>query len=155
MSRQPTLAPLPKENKYRLVRDFAIEVEGVLVVVPKYFRFDGASIPPAAWQLTYSPFHPDVMLPALIHDWMFYNHQENREVTDDIFYRLLKDNGVSDLKASAIWAAVRTAGELFWKNDEEDKKLLLWLCKKVKGRPNFDHYQFPPSIIQRCNGDSD
>ena len=80
----------------------------------KYFRYDGASIPAPAWQLTFSPFHPDVMLPSLIHDWVFYNHQINRDALDEIFYRLLRDNGVNYLKANTMWAAVRATGGIFW-----------------------------------------
>ncbi len=151
MLKQPTLTPHSQENKYELVRDYEIEVEGVKIVVPKFFRYDGASIPAVAWQLTFSPFHPDVMLPSLIHDWLFYNHQEDQDTTDDIFYRLLRDNGVNYLKASTMWAAVRTGGKLFWDNDREDKAMLVSLCKKVKGRPNFSRYKFPQEIIRQCD----
>ena len=147
MLRQPSFTPHSLENKYELVQDFEITVEGVDIVVPKFFRYDGASIPAVAWQLTFSPFHPDVMLPSLVHDWLFYNHQENQDITDEIFYRLLRDNGVNYLKANTMWAAVRTAGELFWDNDREDKAMLIALCKKVKARPNFSRYKFPQAII--------
>jgi hypothetical protein len=152
MIKQPSLTPIPHENKYELARDYEIQAEGVEIVVPRHFRYDGASIPGPAWQLTYTPFHPDVMVPALIHDWMYYNHQEDREVADDVFYRLLKDNGVSNLMANVMWGAVRTGGGLFWDNDEEDEEFLLKLCKKVRERPNFDRYKFPPEITHSCNG---
>ena len=150
MPKQPTLTAIPNQNRYQLVRDYEIEVEDVEVVVPKFFRYDGASIPAPAWQLTYSPFHPDVMLPSLVHDWLFYNHQVDQEKADDIFYRLLRDNGVDYLKANTMWLAVRTAGGFFWENDEEDEAFLVWLCKKVHGRANYERYQFPDEIKARC-----
>ena len=90
------------------------------------------------------------MLPSLIHDWMYFNHQKDREETDDVFYRLLRDNGVNYLSANAMWAAVRTAGELFWESDEEDEEMLVKLCKKVRNRQNFDRYMFPKIILDRC-----
>lgn len=146
--KQPTLKPIPAENRYELLRDYELVIDGIEIVVPKSFRYDGASIPPAAWQLTYSPFNPDVMLPALIHDWLFYIHQVDREKTDDIFFKLLRRNRVDYLKASAMWGAVRLAGEFFWDNDEEDIAMLVKLCRRVKNRPNFDKYQFPPEVIE-------
>lgn len=151
MLKQPSLTPHSQQNRYELIRDYEISIEGEEIVVPKHFRYDGASIPAAAWQLTFSPFHPDVMLPSLIHDWLFYNHQVDRDTTDELFYRLLRDNGVSYLKANTMWAAVRTTGGLFWDNDAEDKTMLVTLCKKVKNRPNFRKYKFPQEIIDQSN----
>ena len=49
MLKQPSLKPHSTENKYELVRDYEIEVDGISIVVPKSFRYDGASIPPVAW----------------------------------------------------------------------------------------------------------
>ncbi|WP_064603712.1 DUF1353 domain-containing protein [Photobacterium sp. J15] len=151
MLKQPSLTPHANENKYELVRDYEILVEGVEIVVPKFFRYDGASIPALAWQATYSPFHPDVMLPSMIHDWLYYNHQVEQEQSDDIFYRLLRDNGVNYLKASMMWGAVRTAGGLFWDNDKEDEAMLIALCNKVKSRPNFNRYKLPDAIVTQCS----
>ncbi|MEP2652806.1 MAG: DUF1353 domain-containing protein [Paraglaciecola sp.] len=90
------------------------------------------------------------MLPSLIHDWLFYNHQTDRETTDDIFYELLRKNKVSYLKATAMWAAVRAGGGLFWDNDKEDTEMLKKLCKKVRNRANYEGYQFPSEIKQLC-----
>ena len=82
---QPLLKPGPKDNKYQLTRDYKLVVRGINIVIPRYFMYDGASIPTLAWQFTFSPFHPDVILPSLVHDWMYYNHQEERETTDVSF----------------------------------------------------------------------
>ena len=145
--KQPFLVPHATDDNYELSRDYKLELGEATVVVPKYFRFDGASIPAAAWPFSYTPFHPDVMLPSLIHDWMYYNHQEDRDVADDIFYTLLKENGVSNVAATAMWVAVKLGGGLVWDNDEEDIGMMIQLCKKVYRRPNFDRYRFPDEII--------
>ena len=78
---------------------------------------------------TYTPFHPDVLLPSLIHDWMYYNHQADRDITDDLFFTLLKNNGVSNFMANLMWGAVKAGGEFVWDNDEEDIEMLteLWV----------------------------
>ena len=151
MRRQPNLRPVPNGNKYELLRDYGTTVDLVDIVVPRFFRYDGASIPPIAWQIIYSPFHPDVMLPALVHDWLYYNHQTDREQADDIFYYLLKDNGVDDYKCSTMWQAVKVGGEYAWENDEDDINYLLKLREKVKDRPNFNRYVFPPEVLERVN----
>lgn len=150
--RQPIVAPHAAENTYELRRDYSLETGNVAIVVPKFFRFDGASIPAPAWMFTYTPFHPDVMLPSLIHDWMYYNHQENRDITDDIFFTLLKNNGVSNFMANAMWGAVRAGGDFFWDNDDDDIEMLTALCRKVRQRPNFDGYKFPEGVIARVSG---
>lgn len=148
MLRQPSLSPNPSGNQYELVRDYKVVVDNIQITVPKYFRYDGATIPAAAWTFTFSPFHPDVMLPSLVHDWMYFNHQNTRDETDDVFYSMLRENGVNNFKANAMWAAVRAAGSLFWDNDEDDEAMLLKLCTKVRERPNFNNYLFPAHIVQ-------
>lgn len=151
MLAQPFLKPHPKENKYQLTRDYNLVVLNTNIVVPRYFMYDGASIPTPAWQFTFSPFHPDVMLPSLVHDWMYYNHQEDRETADDIFYELLRGSDVTHLKATAMWAAVRAGGELFWENDDHDTQMLLNLCERVRHRPGFSGYKFPADIVEQVN----
>ena len=147
--KQPIVIPHATENTYELSRDYKLELDNVAVIVPKYFRFDGASIPAPAWMFTYTPFHPDVMLPSLIHDWMYYNHQADRDIADDLFFTLLKNNGVSNFMANLMWGAVKAGGEFVWDNDEEDIEMLTVLCRKVFGRPNFEGYKFPRGIVDR------
>lgn len=147
MLKQPKLQPSALTNKYELTWDFEIQVDGVDIVVPKYFRYDGATIPAVAWQITFTPFHPDIMMPALVHDWLFYNHQVDREQADDLLYQLLRQNGVDNLRANMIWGAVRAGGHFFWDNDEEDKEFLRTLYRLVKNRPSINRYQFPQEIV--------
>lgn len=148
--RQPILRPVPSEDKYELMEDYGIAVKDIEIVVPKFFQYDGASIPAAAWQITYTPFHPDVMLPSLIHDWLYGNHQVTQEVADDIFYELLIANRVNFVKAKAMRAAVQIGGEAYWENTGDQIISLVALCKKVKNSPNFERYRFPDKVKMMC-----
>jgi len=147
---QPTLRPAPAYDHYEVARDFQPDGISQEIVVPKWFRYDGASIPAAAWQLTYTPYHPDVMTASVVHDWLYYNHQVERDVADDLFYDILRANGVGTLIASTMWGAVKSFGGLFWDNDDADVQYLVSLCARLRGRPNFDRYRFPPEISALC-----
>lgn len=66
--KQPTLRPFSKEEMYEVTRDYLVEIMDMEIIVPKLFRYDGASVPAIAWQLIHTPFNPLVMAPALVHD---------------------------------------------------------------------------------------
>ena len=77
--KQPTVKPAPSADRYEVTRDYDLNIDGEHIVVPKGLRYDGASIPEAAWQLTYTPFHPDVMAASVIHDWLWLNGPKGSE----------------------------------------------------------------------------
>ena len=104
--KQPTVKPAPRTDLYETTRDYDVTVDGERVVVPKGLRFDGASIPEAAWQLTYTPFHPDVMAAAVVHDWLYYNHQVERETADGIFFDLVPHTNVCTIQPQQVGRAV-------------------------------------------------
>lgn len=145
---QPSLKPRPKEEKYELTRDYSQTLHGVNVTVPKGFIYDGATIPPVFWLTTFTPFNPMVMGPALIHDWLYYNHQVARRTADKILRDLLALNGVPDAKCTGMFQAVRLAGEYYWDNDAEDIAYLARLCRRVKRRPKFEAYRFPAEVLE-------
>lgn len=144
---QPTLRPKPRAEKYELVRDYSQELNGISVTVPRGFVYDGATIPPVFWITAYTPFNPMVMGPALIHDWIYYNHQVDRRTADKMLRDLLAINGVSEAKRMGMYQAVRLAGEYYWENDPEDIAYMVRLCRRVQKRPLFDRYRFPQEII--------
>jgi len=74
------------------------------------------TIPSLGWQAVYTPFDPIVMPPALVHDWLYSNHQVSKEDADTILRQLLKGNGVPSLKVDVYLPApcsssVRLRGE--------------------------------------------
>ncbi|MCG8642741.1 MAG: DUF1353 domain-containing protein [Desulfobacterales bacterium] len=140
---QPNICPVPGTRKYLLLDDYKITVGGVDTCVPALFEFDGASIPWYGWHATYTPFHPIVILPSLIHDWHFYNHQVNLQTANDIFYNLLLQNEANEIKARIMYRAVQIGGPSRWEIGEKEKQYLKELHVLVKFRPNYDQYCFP------------
>ena len=147
------LTLFPRKNdfsrvwEYELLGDYKIEYQGAAIVVPRYFSYDGASIPSFGWQVIYTPFDPIVMLPALVHDWLYSNHQVDRDRADKLFRKLLKDNGVPSPKVETMYRAVQFFGVAAWENSPDDIRYLRWLKKKLTDDGlDVSPYQFPPEV---------
>lgn len=147
--RQPNLSPLPVKNQYALLDDYQADYGNLKIVVPAGFVFDGASVPFFGWLPTYTPFHPDVMAPALIHDWLYLNHQVDRQMADQIFYDLLILNGAGKLKAKLMYRDVRIGGGQHFEYCRDDIEKLDMLYALVRVRSNLDDYHFPVEVIRK------
>lgn len=129
---------LPKRNEYsgvfeyELYTELALERNGVLILLPKWFSYNGASLPGLFWQAIYSPFDPIVMMAALFHDWLYLSHITTREESDLILLELLRVNDVPETKCRLIYDGVRGFGGLHWNNTEEDIKYMAWLCNRLR-----------------------
>jgi hypothetical protein len=120
------------ENAYEVVDYIYIEHDNFGVIhVPKYFQYDGASIPWYFWKLIGSPFHPKFMRAAVFHDWLYHTHQKSIEEANIIFYKLLLEDKVSKRKATLMYWAVKYFGRAYWDNDAEDIKYLQSLAQKI------------------------
>jgi len=120
------------EEAYEVAGDLATKAAGAVIRVPKFFQYDGASIPPAAWQTIGTPFDPRFMAPAVFHDWLYHTHQIAKDETDDLFYDLLVANGVNKVKASLMLAGVETFGNWYWDNDTDDLAYLKRLAARIR-----------------------
>ena len=145
------ITPDPKRELYELTEDFHVSVFGEDIWVPSGFRYDGASIPPAAWQVIHTPFNPMVMVPAVAHDWIYYNHQVGKDKADEILQVLLEENGVSSTKSWIIFQAVQVAGGPYWENDDDDKIFLKALYEKHKDDDDVDKFNFPDFVMEDDN----
>ena len=113
--KQPILKPVPTKNKYILVEDYHVQFDDTEFKIEKGFVFDGASIPVYARAITYSPFHPDVMSAAIVHDYMYRYKPVDRKTADRVFYERLTENGADPLKSDLMYRAVRAFGLFAWK----------------------------------------
>lgn len=143
MLHQPNLSPVPGKDQYMLLDDYPAVYGNIHILVPQYFTFDGASIPWFGWLSTYTPFHPDVMAAAIVHDWFFLNHQVDRATADQIFYDRLILNGANHVKAKLMHQAVRVGGGQYWELRPEKIEALKSLYSLVRKNPRFEEYCFP------------
>ncbi|MBQ4880254.1 DUF1353 domain-containing protein [Pseudoalteromonas luteoviolacea] len=108
------------KNAYELVEDFSYEINGNVRWVPRFFQYDGASIPIAAYYLVGTPFNPRYMQAALVHDWLYHTHEVSRSDADNLFYVMLCESGVRTSTALIIKFAVDKFGASYWRNNDDD-----------------------------------
>ncbi|AOT11123.1 DUF1353 domain-containing protein [Pseudoalteromonas luteoviolacea] len=107
-------------SAYELVEDFQYEYDCKVYWVPKFFQYDGASIPKMAYYLVGTPFNPRYMQAALVHDWLYHTHELDRVSADDLFYSMLLQAGVRMPTAVIMKRVVELFGSRYWHNDDAD-----------------------------------
>jgi len=146
---EPKLIPNPQNNHYMLAEDLRVVLEKVTLWIPSGFHYDGASIPPVAWPITYTPFAPDVMRASLVHDWLYHAHEDGpaesalREAADEILFQLLLADSVSTGKAKLMWMAVRSFGGVAWHNDKEDRAVVRSVYQRHQNDADISKFNFP------------
>ena len=109
-------------GKAILLEEYAYEINGYLIRVPKSFITDGASVPKSL-QWIYNPYGKYIKA-AVIHDYLystFNNTGINRTLADKIFNFIMKETGVSANIRRKFYAAVRAFGETSWKKKLENE----------------------------------
>ena len=114
MDKQPHVAPVYGKRKYRLLEDYVVIYKGKVITIPAGFEFDGASIPRALWALVGTPFAPDLVRAALIHDWLYSTKLYSRKFSDKCFKQLLKEAKVGLIRRNAMYTGVRAGGWVSW-----------------------------------------
>ena len=85
---------------------------GETFVVPPDFITDLASIPRVFHFLL--PVNDKHRAAAVLHDWLYTGTHYSREAVDTLFYRAMRDSGVSQWKAELVYASVRLFGGAVW-----------------------------------------
>lgn len=116
------------EPGYQLRVDYLYEGGGHEVWIPRGFIYDGASIPAFAWNKISTPFNPRIMRAAVVHDWVYYNHQMDRDDADELFDHILDEDGFGSTTRWVVRQALALAGGFYWDNDDDDIAFLkhLW-----------------------------
>lgn len=123
----PRLKPLPHEGMYQLLENLNVvyttddgEIKAVLV--PKGYKTDGASIPRFLWEEIGSPFLPSFITAAIVHDYhcnirdgvvTLNSDTISVDEMSDLFFDLLRADGVCTIKAFSMEQAVRLYKTLF------------------------------------------
>ncbi len=117
----PILKPLPHEGLYELQQNLNVvyatddgDVKAVLV--PQGYKTDGASIPKPLWSIIGTPFQPNFITAAIVHDYhcnirdgvvKLNSQMISVDEMSDLFFDLLQLDGVSLPKAYSMEQAVR------------------------------------------------
>jgi hypothetical protein len=85
------------------------------ITVPKGFVTDGASIPRwigpvPVWNIIGHPFESQFLGAALVHDLECRERTRQCSGVHKLFYRLLREDGVGEKRANAMWRAVHHFG---------------------------------------------
>lgn len=124
----PVVKPLPKENMYVTLASINVvyvddQGETRSVHIPEGYRTDGATIPKVFYSTIGTPFSPKFLRAAIVHDFMcnvydgkisnIDRDQVTVDLMSDLFFDLLRLDGVSLPKALTMEAAVRLYKSLF------------------------------------------
>jgi hypothetical protein len=89
------------------------------VTVPRGFVTDFATIPPILQSLIQQ--NGPHLLPAVIHDYLYWNQSCTRDQADQIFLLAMTENKVSATERIAMYQAVRAAGEFAWTSNARER----------------------------------
>jgi hypothetical protein len=103
------------KSEYSLLKDVVVESLNYKITVMKGLEFDGASIPKAFWSIVGSPFTGNYTRSALVHDALYMSESLDRKTCDNIFLDLMRQDGVSLVKRTLMYLAVRVGGYFVWK----------------------------------------
>ncbi len=106
-----------------------VELDNIIynITVPKDFAYDGASIPKLLWPIFGTPYNCNSDTSACVHDYLYRKTSNmqvtcnnelitvNQNIADQIFRKLLCQNGVSSIKACFMYYGVKLFGKFFYK----------------------------------------
>ena len=101
--------PCPRQDCYELVEPLVFYINKKRHVVPAGFRFK-CSVPVIFYRVLKTPFSPDVMQAACVHDYLYGNHLCTKEQADLKFKAILIYNGVSKETAETMYQGVKLFG---------------------------------------------
>lgn len=105
----PIVYPLPFTRRYALHSDLEVvweyKGEQKKLIIDKGYITDGASIPKALWSIMGSPYLPEYITAAIVHDRMWELDWEVEEMSD-LFKLILKDSNVSESTSELMRTAV-------------------------------------------------
>jgi len=113
---------LPDGRRVELLSSLAFRSKRDLYIVPPGLVTDLASVP--GLLRSFAPPWTLSARPGVLHDWAYRRgaspatspmREISRREADGLLYEALRSEGVSRLRAFAMWAAVRVAGWRAWR----------------------------------------
>jgi hypothetical protein len=107
---------------YHTCNEITFIINGDVFTIPAHFETDLASIPRIAWPFM-APAHSALIRAAIVHDWFYRKTCHfSRDEADLIFYHMMKNDGVSKMRASTMYYAVRGFGWNYYNEDSCDER---------------------------------
>lgn len=107
-----------------------------VLVVPKGFVHDKASVPRALW--SFFPKSGPYTRAAVIHDYLYWTQPCSREQADNLLVIAMKESGVSWFRRKVVYRGVRLGGGSAWSKNAEDR---------TRGLPRFNPYGGVPGNV--------
>ena len=98
---------------------YRIGVSSQEIVVPAGFVTDLASIPQVLQSIIRA--NGNYILPAVVHDYLYWNQSCTRKQADQIFLLAMIENKVGALHQKAIHGAVAVAGGFAWDDNAKER----------------------------------
>ena len=113
----PALVPFADMDYWYLSTDmtWTLPRSARTILVPRGFVTDFASVPPTFW--AWMPPTGRYGLPAIVHDWLYWDQRVSRGEADDIFGDALGDLDVSSWRRFVLYHSVRWFGGKYWREN--------------------------------------
>lgn len=128
-----------------LENPYVVVIGEVPIIVPKGFQSDGASIP-KCFEKIFPRFELKYLKAAVVHDFLYSRYNDlgiNKQLADEIFLYILKQQGVPKIKRELMYAAVKVFGKPFWKEkyDENNSyKQKAWIDKSKASKEYYESW---------------
>lgn len=98
------------EYNYLTCHDIHVAINDEILIIPKNFETDLASIPRIFWPIM-NPSYSEIMGPAILHDFLYHNPLfYSRYDSDLIFYDAMINNDMGIIESNIVYFSVRIFG---------------------------------------------
>lgn len=94
---------------------------GQIIQINPGFDFDGASIPRGLWSVVGSPMTDGYQRAGCLHDALYASEHFYRAFCDKLFLEAMESDGVSYIKRTAMYTAVKMFGWTVWKGHNREE----------------------------------
>lgn len=119
----PVLKPFADNREWVLMENLRYQIgeTSTVIVVPKGFVTDFASIPQAFWSFGLSA-HGRYSKAAIVHDYLYWTQGCSREQADNLLMIAMKESRVDAGQRIAIYEGVRLGGGQPWVNNADERQ---------------------------------
>lgn len=102
-----------------LKEDLRVVWRGRVLNIPAGFQCDGASVPQLLWSTISPAIDPRTLRGALAHDYLYRNAPAGwtRKDADELFYDLIREDGLSWWASQKAYWGVRLFGGSSWQGE--------------------------------------